>query len=176
MGRDKAQLPYSGGRLVDQMARVLRDAGAARVLVSGEVDGHECIPDQVKGLGPLGGLVSTCEALLAEGCVEPTLLVVPVDMPLMTAELLRALGGSLKSSAAARFTGFELPFAIACTAKTVAEIRRLLTPGIQPRDRSIRALLRAVGSLEVPLPQSELSKFVNLNTPEEWERAAKSAG
>ncbi len=92
MGRDKALLPLSDGRLLWQrQLDVLRQLGPAELFVSGprrEEFPPElvCLPDEQPGRGPLGGIAS---ALGAMSAVQ--LVVLAVDLPLMTPEFLRGL-------------------------------------------------------------------------------------
>lgn len=89
MGLDKAELRYKGRRLVDHMAALLRASGVETVYVSGAVSSYHSIHDVVSDRGPVGGLYSVVQAL-AESTFDSA-LVVPVDMPLLTPDLLRRL-------------------------------------------------------------------------------------
>ena len=101
MGRDKATLVVGGNgeRLVDRVVAAatgaLRAAGerAPRVLVSGAVEGHECVLDATAGLGPVAGIAAALDLALG-GRARPThLLALPVDLPNVTAGALAPLMG-----------------------------------------------------------------------------------
>lgn len=87
MGRDKALLPWRGRPLLAHMQALLHSAGAQEVLVSGDRPGHPGIVDTQPDLGPLGGLAS----VIAQLSDATTLVVVPVDMPLLSMPLLERL-------------------------------------------------------------------------------------
>ena len=92
MGRDKAFLDWHGRPLWEIQLAKLRAAGAAELLVCGRReqgfagDGSRFVPDGVEDLGPLAGLVNALQAASHENVV-----VLAVDMPFITTELLVAL-------------------------------------------------------------------------------------
>ena len=94
MGRDKAFLDWQGRPLWEVQLAKLSSVGASELLVCGrreqgfEGDGFRFVQDDVEDLGPLAGLANA----LKEASHE-TVLVLAVDMPLVTAELLRELLG-----------------------------------------------------------------------------------
>ena len=55
MGSDKALSPYHGQTLLQHQAALLAIAGL-KVVVSGDYEGFDCIPDRVVRCGPLGGI------------------------------------------------------------------------------------------------------------------------
>jgi molybdopterin-guanine dinucleotide biosynthesis protein A len=86
MGQNKALMRYKNLRLVDHAVKLLENSGVKKVIVSGEIDGYENVKDQVKNLGPIGGIISV---ILKEKKSE--MVFVPVDTPLLTPELIRKL-------------------------------------------------------------------------------------
>ena len=84
MGTDKAGLLWRGQSLLEHMRELLQEAGAVRVLTSGPYVGAGGLPDQEADMGPLGGLLT-----LAQTQVDGVYVLVPVDMPLLSASLLR---------------------------------------------------------------------------------------
>ena len=86
MGTDKALLVWAGGTLLTHMHTTLLRAGAAQVVVSGDRPELGGVPDAEPGTGPMGAL-----AQLAPRLQDGAWLVVPVDMPLLTPELMHAL-------------------------------------------------------------------------------------
>lgn len=89
MGTPKHAIALPDGRaMIEHVADVLRQV-CPRLVVLGPdspLPGVPAIPDLRPGLGPLAGI----EALLASG-LDDTYLVVPCDMPRLTAEVLQAL-------------------------------------------------------------------------------------
>src|SRR6478752_8950408 len=89
MGRDKALLPWGEGTLVEHVAEVVR-SGVGNVTVIGR-DVADLIPDQ----GPLGGLLTALAGMKADWA-----LMVAVDMPNLTPEVVRGLGEAARGSEA----------------------------------------------------------------------------
>jgi len=97
MGQDKAQLTRqynqansaikSTTSMLDFSKQLLIDAGLKNIVVSG--DNHE-IPDLVPRSGPVGGIYSVL-AQYPEHLQPKALLILPVDLPLMTATNLAQL-------------------------------------------------------------------------------------
>ena len=153
MGQDKATLSLHGETLLQRTQRMLALAGAAEVRVSGPDD----IPDTTPGQGPLGALAS---ALAALGDVD--LLVVPVDMPLLSANDLRLLSAGARTPK--RAAGSPLPAYFPAGSLSLDTLQNLLAEP-EARDRSLRALHDILFTHEVRLPALSLK---NVNTPEDW--------
>ncbi|GAA5523667.1 molybdenum cofactor guanylyltransferase [Microbulbifer aestuariivivens] len=159
MGRDKSRLPLPGGELfLERAIGLLRALPLAEVFVSGNhADG---IPDLIPGRGPLGGLYSVT-SVIDTGAV----LVIPVDMPLLNAELLtRLLREGESSGCACYFGDFYFPFWLPLS----SEVRVFLRAVVEGRGpRSVGALLRHVGARQLPMPACQ-QVFNNINTPAEY--------
>ena len=84
MGYDKALLEWRGRPLLDHVRARLWAAGCQAVVTSRAAPG--CIADDLPGRGPLGGIHAVLSSRPAADY-----LVVPVDMPLLPAALLRGL-------------------------------------------------------------------------------------
>ena len=91
MGQPKQTLPWKDGTLLDAAVEKAKQAGAGEVLISANraYPPYRCVMDRVPGAGPLGG-IHAC-LLQTSG---PLCLVVPVDVPLFTAQTVRALMNS----------------------------------------------------------------------------------
>lgn len=161
MGQDKALLQWHGRPLVEQMQALLREAGAQHVLVSGDRPDYAGIADAQPDLGPLGGLAS----VVARVADATTLVLVPVDMPLLSVALL----GRLLAPSQHRCVAFEdqmLPMCL-CIDTGVREALTALMAG-PASSRSLRALQHALQCHRVAVTASERGAFVNCNTPEQW--------
>jgi molybdopterin-guanine dinucleotide biosynthesis protein A len=155
MGQDKAQLVGAHGvRLLDRAIALLHAAEIFEVWVSGS----EALPDVAPGLGPLAGIAAAAERA-ADGT---RLFVVPVDMPALRAEDLRALRAA---GTTAHFRGAPLPAVLHVDPALRARIAESLAG-----DRAVRSLLAGARVLE-PADEATLA---NVNTPAEW--AAYSRG
>jgi molybdenum cofactor guanylyltransferase len=171
MGRDKALLAHEARPLWERQALVLHEAGAdpvAIVRAPGQpplgLPEHLMLwHDTVTDAGPLAGLhtalTHTRTLLLA---------VAAVDMPRIDAWWFQWLGsycGSNIGAMACHPDGMHEPLAAIYPRSALAEVvRRLDDP-----DRSLQALAAALLSRRllrsVPLPESEVWRVTNWNTP-----------
>lgn len=185
MGRDKATLPFRGGRLIDHVAGRLaeaiesQDAGArAEILVSGAVAGFRCVSDRAPGLGPLGGVASVLGALPPAPRRDhgpEGLLIVPVDMPSLAAESMSALIRFWTSTCGAwdgaAFAGRELPLLLSLSGRVRNAVEALCGESVAPGLRSIRELQCRLRVLPLDTKSCAEREFLNANTPDDWLRA-----
>lgn len=181
MGTDKALLPYRGKRLVDFMIQLAGDSlrscfpdQPTEVWVSGDVSGQPCVPDEESGLGPLGGVLSIVRHLDKRSeRRNVSLLIVPVDMPLLTPELLATLiRRQFEGVDAIRFAGRELPTLLRITPSVRRAISDLCVSSTAGRQRSFRALLSRLRVEELPLSGPMEALFLNANTPDRWKEVS----
>lgn len=159
MGRDKARLPLPGGTcFLEHALGLMRELPLARVLVSGDRPGG--IPDPVPGTGPIGGIYGIARTVDVQG-----LLVIPVDMPLLRADLLaEVLEEGERSARACYFADHYFPLWLPLS----PEVRNFLHSAVQGTEaNSIGALLRCAGARKLDLPGMDHS-FRNINTPAEY--------
>lgn len=164
MGRDKALLPWQGRTLLEHMQRVLQQAGARRVWISGDYPAFGGVPDRVARCGPLGGLYS-----VAMQMPDGPAWVVPVDAPRMTPALLQQLHAGEGSSCTV-FAGEPLPMRL----QIDDHCRRVLQDLVDDplARRSLRALQERLGVTRLPLAAEDRALLLNCNTPSEWESIA----
>ncbi|HEX5755539.1 MAG TPA: molybdenum cofactor guanylyltransferase [Arenimonas sp.] len=165
MGRDKALLDWQGRPLIEHMIDLLREAGIARIRISGDRPDYTGIPDQRPDAGPVVGLLSVADTL-DDGHV----LVVPVDMPKLDATLLRRL---IKAPEAAcvRFDDIPLPMRLRLDDETRDALRR--TAASDGRERSFRALQQRIELHTAPIRHDEAARLGNCNTPQDWQKATR---
>lgn len=164
MGRDKALLPWQGDTLLAHMQQCLRSSGVSRVIVSGTYPHCEAVPDRFADMGPLGGLASISAAL-----PDTTLLVVPVDMPLISAAALRYLRESAEAGCVC-FEGQPLPLRLRLDAAS-REVLAALLDG-PASGRSLRALHAALQGESLPLPMQWRTQLRDADTPADWRAIA----
>ncbi|MBV2209382.1 MAG: molybdenum cofactor guanylyltransferase [Thermomonas sp.] len=162
MGQDKAALLWQGKPLLQHMQALLHAAGAQRVVVSGNYPEENGIPDLISELGPLGGLTSVASAL-----PDGPLLIVPVDMPQLTPELLTTL--AQRPEHCLCYAEHMLPMRLQLDATS----RQFLSTCAQrpPRERSLHALHAALQGQFLAIPEGALAQLHNVNTPEQWQEA-----
>lgn len=166
MGRDKAQLPWRGGTLLDHLIDVLREAGVSDVHVSGRQPDGRGIPDRHPDLGPLGGLASALP-VIADGA----LLVVPVDLPLLDPDLLTPLLAHSEASAV-RFRMQPMPLRLQVDAALRREVEALLDA--EPAQRSMNTLFSRMQGIEITCPEALSGALLNCNTPQDWDAALRA--
>lgn len=164
MGTDKALLVWAGGTLLTHMHTTLLRAGAAQVVVSGDRPELGGVPDAEPGTGPMGAL-----AQLAPRLQDGAWLVVPVDMPLLTPELMHALLSV--DAACACVEDHPLPMAL----RLDADVRAVMDQvgARDGRGRSLHALQQRLHAAHLPA-SSWQTILRNCNTPHDW--AALSMG
>jgi molybdopterin-guanine dinucleotide biosynthesis protein A len=176
MGRDKATLAHEGRPMWERQAGILRESGATPVAVVRQPGQAPLgLPDDVllwhdsfTDAGPLAGLHTAFSH-------SRTLLVavLAVDMPRIDAWWYQWLGsycGSNIGAMACRPDGTHEPLAAIYPRSALPEtVRRLHDED----DRSLQALALALMKRHllrsVPLPERELWRVENWNTPEERE-------
>lgn len=180
MGRDKRLLELDGERLVDRALRVVAEAiggDARRVTLCGVVAGMAGIPDSEPGLGPLGGLLSGMRfARSSRGPAAGWLVVVPVDMPLLSAATLSGLVAAIPDArrSGARLVSYaehELPLALEASEATEEAVSRRCRVGAGA-SRSVRALIGELPSVRLPISDGMRATMLNLNRPEDLESLA----
>lgn len=158
MGTDKALLPWREGTLLTHMRALLLTAGASEVIVSGDRPDIGGVPDATPDTGPMGAL-----AQLAPRLRDGAWIVVPVDMPLLSADLLHALLAA--GAACACVEGHALPMRLRMDDRLRAVMEDIGQRS--GRERSLRALQHGVETQV--LPAARWSQALrNCNTPEDW--------
>jgi molybdopterin-guanine dinucleotide biosynthesis protein A len=159
MGRDKAMLEWRGISLLDRARGLLRSAGAGTIHVGGRPQEADGLPDSEPQAGPARAILDAARALHP---ICDTLLVIPVDMPLLQAEHLTALLRGAPGRAR-HWQGQPLPALIPVSAR----LR-------QGEDiHSIKWLLARLGAEALELPPLAAGlpdPFTNINTREAFAR------
>jgi len=84
MGQDKALLNRKNSSMLEFSKQILTDSGLNNIVISG--DNYD-VPDKIKQSGPVGGILS----VLSNFPHAKSLLILPVDLPFMTARALADL-------------------------------------------------------------------------------------
>ena len=204
MGQDKAQLTRqfsqantsnkqvdksamrSASTMLDFSKQLLNDAGIIDIVVSG--DNYQ-IPDLVPCSGPVGGIYSVL-AHYPEHLQPKALLILPVDLPFMTAAALATLRlkGEL-SNKATFFTDSQqqihhIPLYLPNNAflnmflMQAFQREKILAIGNEKSNGnskkngpSVRGMLNQVPHQGITSPNDQA--LFNTNTPEQWQQAKK---
>jgi molybdenum cofactor guanylyltransferase len=173
MGRDKAHLIVGGEPLWQRQVSVLRATGPEAILLSApkrppftSADGLILIPDVVEGLGPLAGLSAGLAA-----CESDWLLVLAVDVPRVSAELLQGLLATADSTGRGVVPvdrhGRSEPLVAVYPQAAAPLAARLLEQGERRLSVLLERLLETEAVRYWEIPSKVLGQFQNWNTPED---------
>ena len=158
MGTDKALIEVDGRRLVDRAAAVLGAVADPVVEVGPGWSGLPAVRENPPGSGPLAALGAGAAALREAGHDGPVLLLA-VDMPRVSVELLRLLAGRAgPDTAVPRADGHPQPMCARYGPDVLAAVDERLAAG----GRSLRDLLETLAA----------SGAVGWVEREEWEPVA----
>ena len=173
-GRDKALELVAGEPMLLRAIRVLKATTEDVVVISSKPaavpDGISVLPDVRPGHGPLGGLHTALRE--ADRRRMDAVLLLACDLPLVNASVLAAIAAQAGASLAAapkRSGGIEPLCALYSRAALPLVEQRL-----DGADLSLHALFRALHGRELDLTSLGLdlaTSFLNVNTPEDLERA-----
>ena len=171
MGRDKAGLCINNESLLLRARRSLLAAGCERVLLSGppRQDWPDaCIPDQLTGAGPVGGIISVIHQLTRHARPELMMLFIPVDAPLLSPELLRALMDKTEVDGCI-IDDTPLPVALRITNAVLTQCSATLPDLLAGKSRSIKCFLQPLRLAHLSQTGAIKPQLTNVNTPAEWE-------
>ena len=151
-GSPKALARFRGETLAERAWRVLGDAFGERLAVG---KGDEVLPfpvlaDGVEERAAIHGLVAGLRAAATDVCV-----VLPVDLPHITVEALRALAVACRDAA------------VPPTGPLPGAYRKSALPALMSGELSIR---RAIAGLDVAEVDIDPALLVNVNVPADLER------
>jgi len=175
MGQDKATLRRNSTDMLNISKQLLLNSGIKNVVVSG--DKYD-IPDKVKESGPVGGIYS----VLSRFPQAKSLLILPVDLPFMTAKTLADLRikGEL-SQKATYFEGHSIPLFLPNDAYIEVFLSKVFShslienikdPSKKAKGKqgpSIKMLLQNTPHQAIQCTDSRV--LFNTNTPEQWQQA-----
>lgn len=178
MGQDKAKLLRSEQSDLSMLAfskQMLSASGIKHIVVSG--DNYD-VPDTVKQSGPVGGILS----VLARYPHVKSLLILPVDLPFITAQALEQL--RIKGELAQKATHFEdhniplylpnngyLELFLAQAFIDKDEKKQSTYGRFKSKGPSIKALLSQVPHQVIKNNDAKI--LFNTNTPEQWQQATQ---
>ena len=188
MGQDKALMRYQGRTLIDNASLLLQSASCDKVLISRNAPGF--LNDKIEDAGPLSGVHAVLDALSQPDNHNGNpceLLVLPVDMPQMTPELLRILVSRGREAEKACYVEKRfLPFYLPVTQDTKALLANYLVEQSKRRVVGFLEILNAVSLKEGDLKKTARKEesankkrianmsnedgveWLNVNTPSDW--------
>jgi len=160
MGEEKATLAIDGQTFLSCQVGKIRTLGIGDIVISGFGEGM--VPDDEPGCGPMGGLKSCLRKIK-----NSSALVLPIDVPLVTTELLTALLTEHEKNEApvtiVSHQGKIEPLIGVYDRSLLPQMERLL----KEKRYSLRALFACCACNVLPWEKEE-RQFFNCNTPEEY--------
>lgn len=152
MGQNKCFLEYKGKKLIDHMIDIIKETSINDVYVSGHIDGYQCLEDKDADTyeGPavaIGHIINTNHNHY-DG-----FLFVPVDMPLLTKDILDTL---MSHKDGAYFKDYPLPVFISAQK-------------IESVTGSVKNLLAGTSAKSLAVPNKYSQMLLNCNTPQDWQ-------
>jgi len=168
MGEDKAQVNLNNLSLLQRAKALLTELGCSPIYISSnELDG--AIKDNFISFGPVAGI----EACLSEVIKQKSanrLVVIPVDMPLLTAEILTTLVTNTDDDRVGHFNYQQFPMVLPATTDVHNSIAAALGATEQQSGLSIKKLFQLLKSRTIAGNFDDKIEFNNCNTPEELEQ------
>lgn len=170
MHADKATLSINGVNNLERAVATLNNCSLSDIVISG----NEHIQDRHKNGGPLAGILSVIQDLKPEN-QSTALLVIPIDMPLLTPQLLNTLvEQGIKNNSACCYHSYNLPIYLPITDKLFNFLTdEFLSDRFTKYNKgpSFKHLLKYIGCHFMETPNTNL--LVNANTPEQWNNLLK---
>ena len=175
MGKDKSTLVYEGQTLLERSLDLLNQLGADHVLISGDIQGHDSIPDLLPDCGPFGGLHAAIHFIDKKSGMDGSLLLlIPVDMPMLDEQSLITLIESTGDAGSCFYQGEVFPCVFRLTSQLKNHLDSLFSKSTElGGDRSMKALLRAFTPKVLKSTALSRNVFFNLNSQQDWERFKK---
>lgn len=175
MGRDKAMLTQHGITLLHSAyskATAALKPFEGRVLVSGHYLDYSGIADIKTGRGPIEGIWSCTRKIECDS----TVLVFPVDMPLLTTEQFKLLFELFEQECIQKsgvefiqFKNWEMPFIFIYNAKTEKILGAIRDTEVGSK-RSISYFKSQLCGKE--MATIDFNSFINVNTPADWKEVS----
>lgn len=187
MGQDKALMRYQGSTLIEHASSLLKAAGCDEVLISRNASNF--LNDKIDDAGPLGGVHAALDVLCNSNAGKGSaieLLVLPVDMPQMTPQLLKTLVSAGREAQRSVYVKNRfLPFYLSVMHNTNAMLTHYLVEQNERRVVGFLESLEAIALEEANLARPKRvngvqekqnekitrmdeAQWLNVNTPGDW--------
>ncbi|MBL1421937.1 MAG: molybdenum cofactor guanylyltransferase [Alphaproteobacteria bacterium] len=159
MGRDKAALEYNGASFLELAVSHLKAVNCDKIYINNA----DNLTDLIADLGPLGGIYTA----LSSHPNVPYWLIIPIDMPTLTPEILSHLQQGLHDADVARFDNEMFPILLKSSDQMRNHITTLATDKSQ--SYSMRQFTKPFNINILPKPKGSEAAFANINSPEDYE-------
>ncbi|HEV7998661.1 MAG TPA: molybdenum cofactor guanylyltransferase [Planctomycetaceae bacterium] len=183
MGRPKLSLTFGDETMLGRVVRIVGEVVSPVVVVAAGTQELPSLPpgtivarDDAEGKGPLAGLAAGLAAL--NGRADAA-FVAACDVPLLKPAFIRALIDAMGTHEMAVPRGADYYHPLAAVYRTMLEarVRGLIAEGRLRSQLLVQASdVSAVDLADLRAVDPELDSLRNVNTPEEYEAALRSAG
>ena len=167
MFEDKAELIWKQKSFLENTEQLLKDAGCFEVLVSNNINPNY-IQDRFPQSGPLAGIDACLAHTLEHFAGVTSMLIMPVDMPLMNQPLLTHLVENSEQDKATYYSFGRFPLILPVS----LELSKLLVDTLEKHQSgkgvSIKQLLSHFDNQILTIDKEQQTAFFNCNTPEQW--------
>lgn len=165
MGSDKAELQRGNSSMLAFCQALLADAQINDIHISRNVG--EGIKDIFEQCGPLGGIYSVLKTVQSSAVPFSSVIIVPVDMPLLQADdLTQLIEHGQQKNRPVYFADCFLPLYLPVNIEVINYLEEQLS---NDGNRKIRGLIKRFDGVE--LPHQNQSLLVNTNTPQQWQQS-----
>lgn len=164
----KALLKYRGETFLERSLKVLQGLDKFIITNNRELSEGVDIPaysDIVKDIGPMGGVYTALKVSSSERC-----MVVGCDMPFVTRELIEKIISYKGYDVVVPRIEGRVELLCAMYSKGCIPVIEDL---IEKKQYKLTLILERVGVKYLDLSRDELEYFVNINTPEDYEKLVK---
>jgi len=179
MGRDKALLDLAGRPMIAVVAERLR-AVVGEVIIAAD-DTHlyapfadHCVPDQIPGVGTLGGIHAGLKA-----ATHDLAIIVGCDMPFLNPAVLRwfVQAAGVYDVVVLQQGPWVEPLHAVYRSTCLPAIKASIDTGQRRVISFFDAVrVRTVSPAEIAHLDPDLSSFRNINTPDQWDAAQVAGG
>lgn len=172
MGEDKAQLKLDGLTLLEQSLELLNNCGADRILISGALDGYDCVPDILPECGPIGGLYSCLSFIKEEfGLDDSLMLIIPVDMPMLNIDALAKVLVGASNLKCCHYENEVFPCAMRASNSLFEYLENSFDESTElGGKRSMKGLMKFLDAKKISAEGLPEDIFLNVNRPDEWKK------
>jgi molybdopterin-guanine dinucleotide biosynthesis protein A len=177
MGTDKAFVRVGQQTLAEKCVSTLQSCFPKNILVANRPESFvglkvPTFSDDIPGIGPLGGIYTALRHV-----ETPAIFVVACDMPFLNADLIRQMASVLGEfdAVAAKIDGKFEPLHAVYHRRILPAIEERIKAGDYPVYRLLENLrVRIFSEKELSRYPDWRKTFLNVNTPEELEKARKT--
>lgn len=173
MGKDKRNVRIAGKSLFSYSLE-LALAFSEDIIISSndrlpEFEHHKVVSDKITGAGPVQAIISSLPHI-----TSPAAVVLTSDMPFVTIHQLKLLAREFTSDKIISFIldGKIQPF----PSLFPASFLKLIQLQYENKLHSMKGMIAALPSMAITADRESKEKFINLNRPEELEKAINKYG